>query len=1391
MGAISSAFGPRSGLSSSIPPPAAPSAPLAAPPTVPPSAPPGPGAPPAAPHGFASTGGTTGAAPKFTKPPKYDGKDREGLEEFQIKCAMYLDSINDALSPQLKINFVVGYLEGDAQKWLNPFLLQEGARRGSVPFLNDWMAFWRELNTRFGEQNKNEKYRIALNKLKQTKDVQSYLYEFNKFSQPLSYGDSELRDRFYDGLKSEVHEMMMTTRFKPRDHNFADVTREALNIWEDLETYRTLHPTRHTVSTPATAKPSAPATSTSSAPRTRFNAGDKVYQIFNGRAQKGEIQSIVKVGNTSLANVKWNGASGTEQVPFNQLKVDNKPAPAPASAAKPAASAANKGPAPMELDVPGESPPNLRSAYSAKPFEGKALLDSGATSCFIHPSLVYTFCLPSIAHKVPKKVRVIDGREMTSEITHYTRFCMNIEGHLEEIKCHIAEIGNHQVVLGTSWLKTHNPLINWDKYTLVFNSEHCSKNCLENPNVLKLHSIDDTIPLQYIEFKDVFLEKDTTHLPPHRPYDLEIELIPGAKIKHGPIYSTGPKEDEELRKTLERQLEAGLIHPSKSPMASPIIFVKKKNGKLHLCVDYQYLNSITKKNVYPLPLPGSLIEKLRGAKIFTKFDLKWGYNLVRIKEGDEWKTAFKCKYGLFEYRVMPFGLTNAPACFQHLMNNILRDLLDICVVVYLDDILVFSKDEKEHEKNVCEVLHRLQPNDLYCNPEKSFFHQRRVDYLGFIISEAGVEVDQEKVTAALKWAAPKNVKNIQEFLGFGAQEQEAFDRLKEALTSAPLLIQPDVSKQFFLECDASDYATGAILSQKNEDGKLLPVAYLSKSLSPAEKNYQIFDKELLAIIRAFKEWRHLLEDSELPIQVLTDHKNLEYFSKERELRGRHARWALLLADYNFQIIYRPGAQNRKADILSRHYGITPPEGGVKNQVLLKPELFIAAIAPDQEINDLIGEAIYEDPRSKDIMERIRKGNKVADWELNEGLLWFKGKIFVPKNDKIQNLVLESRHDAHAAGHPGQFRTLELVSRTYWWPSMKKFVNSYVAHCETCIRSKPVNQLPVGLLKPLQIPERPWEHIAYDLIVGLPLSEGFDAILSVIDRFSKMAHFIPTHSTATSQDIANLFITYVWKLHGLPLSTVSDRGTVFHSKWMRHFYECLNIKPTFSTAYHPQTDSQTERVQQTAETYIRMFSNHQQDNWVSLLPLAEFSYNNNLQTATGKSPFEICSGYTPRLSVGHNPGNVPHADDHTEFLRKGHEEVKAALILAQEKMKEFYDRRHREVPEMKVGDYAWLSHRNISTDRPSSKLSHKKLGPYKDPHGREPECPPPIVTEEGEEEYEVEEILDSKKVGWRVEYYVRWKGYGIGEQTWEPAENVANAQEAVATFHKKYPRKPRP
>ncbi|KAF8753263.1 hypothetical protein RHS01_06867 [Rhizoctonia solani] len=507
-----------------------------------------------------------------------------------------------------------------------------------------------------------------------------------------------------------------------------------------------------------------------------------------------------------------------------------------------------------------------------------------------------------------------------------------------------------------SWLKLHNPTIEWTTKRVMFNSVYCSTTCFSSSSHIILgntggtanhlesvpedlggaeapyealesiprdpggavnHSLEG-IPEELCDYAEVFSEDKVTELPPHRSYDLEIVLQDQTKQVKGPVYPLRPSDDEELKRILKEQLDQGLIRPSKSHYSSPVIFVPKKNGKRRMCIDYRALNANTVKNSYPLPLISNLIEKLRGAKCFTALDLKSGYNLVRIKEGDEWKTAFKTKYGLFEYLVMPFGLCNAPATFQHFMNDILRDILDVYVIVYLDDILIFSKSREEHVTHVREVLKRLQKHKLYCQLEKCRFFQDQVHYLGIIANGEGVCADPEKISKAVDWATPQTVKGVQEFLGFvnfyrrfimnfsklayplyqllrkenpwkwGAEQQESFDNLKRALIESPVLIQPDVSKEFFLECDASDYATGAILSQKGGDDKLHPVAFLSKSLSPAECNYDIYDKELLAVIRALKEWRHLLEGSEIPVKVLTDHKNLEYFQTKRELNRRLA-----------------------------------------------------------------------------------------------------------------------------------------------------------------------------------------------------------------------------------------------------------------------------------------------------------------------------------------------------------------------------------------------------------------------------------------------------------------------------------------------------------------------
>ncbi|QRW13671.1 Retrotransposable element Tf2 protein [Ceratobasidium sp. AG-Ba] len=1085
------------------------------------------------------------------------------------------------------------------------------------------------------------------------------------------------------------------------------------------------------------------------------------------------------------------------------------------------------------------------------------MVDSGATSVFIHKRIVQEFKIPTIKLDKPKKLRVIDGREIDSGmVDKYVQLEVEIFGHSEILSAYVVNTGHNDMVLGMSWLKCHDPTIVWKKGWVTFNSEYCRNNCLQHaPQVLAGKTPDlelkaaGILPDLYKSFADVFTEGEMTELPPHRPFDISIDLKSGATPRHGPIYSVSVKEDEELKKNINNQLAAGHIRPSKSPMASPVIFVKKKNGKLRMCIDYRKLNDMTIKNAYPLPLVKDLLITLRKAKIFTKLDLKWGYNLVRIKEGDEWKAAFKTKYGLFEPLVMQFGLANAPAVFMHFMNEIFRDLLGITVVVYMDDILIFSETEEEHVNHMSEVLRRLKENKLYCAMEKCTFHVSEIDYLGLIIAPGVVKVDPAKVTKAVEWDTPENVTDIQSFIGFlnfygdfiegfrniakplygltkkgiqwkwSEKENEAFLKLKEALRTAPVLIQPDPEKQYFLECDASDYATGAVLSQIGPDEKMHPVGFLSKSMNEHERRYTIHNKELLAVIRAFKLWRHLLEGTEKPVIVLSDHKNLEGWKTNVELRGRVARWQEVLSRYNFRIFHIPGRKNGKADILSRLRKLRP-EGGGESSALLPENLFIQAITPDHDLERLIQEAYIADEYTQKVIKALEENEKVKHWEWEDGLLRYKGKIWIPNNKSIRKLVIESRHDSLAAGHPGQFRTYELLNRKYIWSSMKKSVNEYVANCESCIRNKHSNQVPPGLLNPIEAPDKPWEEITFDLITQLPESEGFTAILTVVDRLTKMVHFIPTTNEANGVDVANRFLTYVWKLHGLPRKTISDRGPQFTSQFLKQLHKRLDIKPSFSTAYHPQTDGQTERLNQVVELYLRHYVSHRQDDWVGLLPLAEFAYNNGVNVSTGKTPFFANYGFHPKFAVGDKEGQgLAIADNHAEWLQKGYDELKAALTVSQERMKEYYDRKHRAPEEIKVGDQVWLDNQNIQSQRPARKLAAKRIGPFKvlakigkqafklelphtlkihpvfpvallslkrdDPYERDPPQPPPEVTPEGDIEYEVEQVQDSRRHRGKIQYYVKWLGYN--EWTWEPYEHLTNAPELIADFHRRHPR----
>lgn len=629
---------------------------------------------------------------------------------------------------------------------------------------------------------------------------------------------------------------------------------------------------------------------------------------------------------------------------------------------------------------------------------------------------------------------------------------------------------------------------------------------------------------------------------------------------------------------------------------------------------------------------------------------------------------------------------------------------------------------------------------------------------------------------------------------------------------------PDTSAPFVVETDASDFALGGVLSQYDKNQHLHPVAFFSRQLTSAERNYEIYDRELLAIHESFKEWRHFLQGAPHPVTILCDHRNLEYFTTTRSLNRRQARWYLFLSEFDFVLTYRPGKLNGKADSLSRRPDYLPSGGEDDMQ-----ENMVQVIKPSQLM--ALNFVISEDDSFIDKIRQETKGHHLLttvasndELELRDGLILKNGLVFVP-TEELRLYVMKSRHDGLQAGHFGINKTLELILRDFWWPKMKADIQNYVRSCD-CVRAKAPRHKPFGLLQALPIPKRPWASLSTDHIVELPSSCGFDAINVWVCRLTKQAHFIADKTTATASDFSENFVNHIFRLHGLPEDIISDRGSLFMSRFWKKTCEKLGINMKYSTSFHPQTDGQTERVNQTLEQYLRCFVNHNQDNWVKLLPLAEFAYNNSINASTGKSPFLANYGFHPRADLL----NVKQQDFTIEYIVDGIEDIKSTLAEAQKKYKEYADAKRIDM-EFNVGDQVWLLTKNIRTTRPSKKLDYRRLGPFKiiqkvgnvayklelppsmkihnvfhvsllEPtiknkfQGRIQEPPPPVEVE-GDEEFEVEEILDSRLFRRHGQYLVHWTGYHSSEATWEPWEFVKNAPVKIQEFHAKYPGKPGP
>ena len=581
--------------------------------------------------------------------------------------------------------------------------------------------------------------------------------------------------------------------------------------------------------------------------------------------------------------------------------------------------------------------------------EEKALLDSGAEANVVSQRLVKEYGWEESG--TPPPLQSIDHKPIFVYGLHSVEVGASDSGGQSRTQRHdfaAVDLEAYSMVLGYPWLYDVDPRISFRTHSWEYREEQAEIDLLTAEEFAAvLEDVEENAPLfgayfqprqtsvliatlsegnrdaqgtcipgEYTEFEEVADEEKAAELPPIEGPSHAIELKEGVAPPWGPMYVLAAKEMDALREYLEKMLHRGWIRRSSSPAGAPILFVPKKDGGLRLCVDYRGLNEITIKNRAPLPLISETLDRLSKAVIFTKLDLKDAYNRIRIRAGDEWKTAFRTRYGHYEYCVMPFGLCNAPATFQQYINEALAGLIDVFCVVYLDDILIFSEKAEEHVNHVRQVLERLRRYKLFINLKKCDFHTDRVEFLGFVISTTGVSMEKSRIDAIESWPVPTSFREIQVFLGFanfyrrfiyryshhaapltsllrgakdgkktgpfyfGLEALKAFEKLKEAFTQAPMLAHFEPELRTMLETDASGFAIGGVLSQLHgeaQDARWHPVAFYSKKMTPTQQAYHTGDQEMLAIITAFEEWRHYLVYSASTVTVKTDYNNLKRF----------------------------------------------------------------------------------------------------------------------------------------------------------------------------------------------------------------------------------------------------------------------------------------------------------------------------------------------------------------------------------------------------------------------------------------------------------------------------------------------------------------------------------
>ncbi len=1012
-----------------------------------------------------------------------------------------------------------------------------------------------------------------------------------------------------------------------------------------------------------------------------------------------------------------------------------------------------------------------------------------------------------------------------------------------------------------------------------------ARNKLEDVNLQELSheeilkEVKAKLSSKYHDYLDVFDWAMTDQLLSHRLYDHKIELIDEKTSSRSRLYHMSDYKLQKMKNYLIEHLNKNFISSSSISYASLILFVEKKDDSLRFCVDYRKLNALIKRNRYLLLLIDETLARIQDSKYLTRLNIIVVFNKLRMHSRSEDLTIFITSFDFYKYHVMPFELINGSTFYQHYMNDVLFDYLHQFCQAYLDDIIIYSKTLKKHKKHVRLVLHRLREIDLQMNINKCKFHVQKIFFLKLLLFIEELKMNLRKVQAVVEWSTSTNLTQMQFFVDFcnfyrrfiknfskivrsliqliqkemifewDQACQTTFDHMKKRMTEVSILRHFDQNRETILETDSFDYVNDDILSQYDDEETLHSMIYYSKNLSLAECNYEIYDKKLLAIIRAFEHWRSELKLTELLIKMFTDHQALTSLMKDKELSRRQMRWVQKLVDFNFKIMYRSGKQNIKVDALTRR--VDSVSRSLENErcryqrttILTSNRMKIADLKKsiDESIYKQILETNEIDENCTLLREAIARdeaqyeGTKLRDCRVQNEILYRGDLLWISFDEHLQMKLIREVHDQPSIDHLEILRTMKAIRRYYYWLSMRKTIDRYIQNCYICQRSKALRNKFNELLHSLLILEQRWKNIVMNFIIGLPLSEGKNVILTVICRLSKKRHYISCSTDdeeITAEKTAELMLQWIYQIHDLLDFIVLNRDSQFIFILWKFLCKRLSINLRLFTAYHSQTDGQSERVNQNVERYLRFFCSYMQDDWAKLLLMVEFVDNNALFSVIFSTPFFLNKGFHPRMSF--EPDTTEYessrerlqaakAENISEHMNKTLTFARESLAKTREQMVQQANKHRKEV-DYEAGSKMFLNERNIVTARPFKKLDDKMLdlftnldlvdSSYKlelpetmrvhdvfhpgllrpavdDPLPGQKNEPPGSIVVNDEDEWEIDDILNSRRYRRRLQYRVKWNGYD-NDLNWYNADGdeFMNAQEVVDDFHIRYSNKPR-